>query len=90
MLLRYTGPQPVTFTSLGVEVEPGGTFDIPDEDAGSFLARADIEAVPADEPPPDKAPRGKRAAKTASPETTSPAGDGATPAGPVPDPTSTP
>ncbi|NUP47552.1 MAG: hypothetical protein HOW97_09615 [Catenulispora sp.] len=89
MLLRYTGSTPVTFTRPGVEAEPGGTFEVPDDEAAGFLARADIEAAPDENLPTDKAPRGKRAAKTTDPETPS-AGDGATPAGQVPDPTDTP
>ena len=85
MLLRYTGQQPVTFTSLGIEVEPGGTFEVPDSDAPGYLTRGDVEA--ADVAPADRPARGKRATKA---DESVPAGDGTTPAGPTPDTTEAP
>lgn len=44
MRLRYTGTHAVTFISGRVgAVEPGGEFDVPDEDADRFLSRPDVE-----------------------------------------------
>lgn len=83
MLLRYTGPVPVTFVGLGVTVEPGDTFEAPDEQAAAFTARADVEQAPAE-------PKARsRRAKADDPPAPDPAGDPATPAGPVPDTTAT-
>ena len=65
MRLRYTGTRPVSFTSIGVEVEPGDEFDVPDDIAEAFSRRTDLEIVAAPEPAPAKAVR--RAAK-ADPE----------------------
>lgn len=45
MNLRYTGALPVTFVESVGEVEPGGEFFVPDEDAPRYLARADVEQV---------------------------------------------
>lgn len=63
MRLRYAGQQPVTFTVLGLEVQPGDEFEVDDVEAQRLLARADVEEVPA-------APvrRGKAAKSAAVPE----------------------
>lgn len=46
MRLRYVGSAPTTFMGHGVgEVEPRQEFDVLDDAAGGFLARADIEQV---------------------------------------------
>jgi hypothetical protein len=66
--LRYTGPTPTTFAVLGIEAAPGDEFEIPEETAAAYLARADVEAV--------EAPKGRRRAKTdetADTETAGPA-----------------
>lgn len=57
MLLRFTGTQPVTFPSIGAEVFPGDEFEVPDDIAGAFTARADID------PAATTAPRARRPAK---------------------------
>lgn len=72
MRLLYTGLLPVTFPSHGVSVEPGDAFDVPDDAAASYLARADVEAAP--EPVLSKPRRGK------SEPTPDPAGDVPAPA----------
>jgi hypothetical protein len=84
VLLRYTGPGPVLFTSIGLEVAPGDEFEVPDEGAEAFTRRADIEAAA-----PERPAKAKRAARTDAVQAAAPdpAGDSATPAGPVPDPT---
>lgn len=56
MRLRYTGVNPVTFMDARAgECQPGDEFTLPDEDAASFLVRADVEEVKDDgeEPPTD-------------------------------------
>lgn len=72
MRLRYTGPVPITFSSIGVEAEPGDEFRVPDEDAAGFLSRADVESVPDPEPEaaPVATPKAKATKAAASPETT--------------------
>lgn len=62
MRLRYAGQQPVTFTVLGLEVEPGDVFEVDDVEAQRLLARADVEEVPA------PTARRSKAAKSAAPE----------------------
>lgn len=55
MRLRYIGTSPISFQSLGIDVEPGEEFDAPDEVANGYTRRADVEAVDAaDEPKPAK------------------------------------
>jgi hypothetical protein len=68
--LRYVGAQPTTFITLGVEVEPGDEFEVPDDAAHGLLARADIEEVAA-----PSTPR-RKAAKASAPD----------PSGTTPDP----
>lgn len=63
MRLRYTGPVPVTFVVLGLEVVPGAEFEIDDVDAQRLLARADVEEV-VDVQPPVR----RKAAQAAVPE----------------------
>lgn len=47
MRLRYTGPVPTTFVTHGVgEVDTGGEFEVPDDEAVGFLARPDVELAP--------------------------------------------
>lgn len=58
MRLRYVGAQPTTFITLGVEVDSGGEFEVPDDAAPGLLARADVEEAPA--------PTRRKAAKAAS------------------------
>lgn len=42
--LRYTGDQAVTFMTHGVgEVEPGGTFGVPESALLAFMRRGDVE-----------------------------------------------
>lgn len=42
--LRYTGDQAVTFMTHGVgEVEPGGSFEVPESALPSFMRRGDVE-----------------------------------------------
>lgn len=53
MRLRYIGPAAVSFAVLGIEVEPGGEFEVDDSLAGAFLHRPDVEVVE-DPPPPRK------------------------------------
>lgn len=86
MLLRYTGPGPVLFTSIGVEVDTGTEFEVPDEDAAGFTRRADVEQVAA---PPRTRTR-RTSPPGVMPIAPDPAGDSTTPAGPVPDPTEAP
>lgn len=64
MRLRYAGALPVTFTVLGLEVQPGDEFEVDDAEGQRLLRRPDVEEVPAAEAP---ARRGK-AAKSATPE----------------------
>lgn len=46
MKLRYTGPAPTTFMTHGVgEIDTGSEFEVPDDEAQSFLARPDVEPV---------------------------------------------
>lgn len=71
MRFRYTGPLPVTFPTIGVEVEPGDEFEVPDLAAPGFAARADLEALPDPKPP-----RARRAAKA---DDTDPTGTEPTP-----------
>lgn len=64
MRLRYTGPNPVTFVGAGLEVEPGGEFVVPDDDAGGYLAHPHIEEINEAAPVPPRSvsrPRGKQA-----------------------------
>ena len=50
VVLRYTGEQSVSFLDHGIgQVEPGGTFTVPADDAERFTRRADIQL--AGEPP---------------------------------------
>lgn len=42
MRVRYTGPIPTTFLTVG-EVEPGAEFDVPDEVADRYLQHGHIE-----------------------------------------------
>jgi hypothetical protein len=54
--LRYVGLVPTTFMHSAVgEVQPGGVFAVPDEDADGFLARRDVEQAP--EPEAEARPR---------------------------------
>lgn len=69
MRLRYTGPWPVSFPALGLEVEPGTEFDAPDQLAEGLLRRPDIEAAP-----PAPSPKARRRAK--DPDPTETAGQG--------------
>lgn len=64
MRLRYAGQQPVTFTVLGLEVEPGAEFEVDDTEGQRLLARPDVEEV--------QPPARRKAAKSAAPE---PAGE---------------
>lgn len=46
MRLRYVGATPTTFITGSVgSVEPGDEFNVPDELASAFQARADVEEV---------------------------------------------
>lgn len=47
MRLRYIGSAPTSFMALGAEVFPGDSFEVPDEVAAGYLARADVEEAPA-------------------------------------------
>jgi hypothetical protein len=49
--LRYTGTRPVTLMTLGIEVEPGGEFEIADGAGGAFEDRPDFERLDAPEEP---------------------------------------
>lgn len=61
MLLRYTGPGPVTFTDPRVgEVHPGDVFEVPDDEADAFTSRADVG--------PNTAPPRPRTRRTAPPD----------------------
>jgi hypothetical protein len=62
--LRYVGSTPTTFVTVGVEVDPGDEFEVPDDAAPGLLACADVEELPA--------PTRRKAAKAAP---ASPAGD---------------
>lgn len=53
MLIRNTGPVPVSIPALGVDVEPGDTFDAPDELATELLGRPGF-----DQPAKPRKPRG--------------------------------
>lgn len=61
--LLYTGPAPVTFVALGVEVEPGATFDAPAGLAEALLRRPDIRAAD----PPAVSKTRRKAAKDPDP-----------------------
>lgn len=74
MRLRYIGSAPTSFMALGAEVFPGDPFEVPDEVAASYLARADIEEAPAVEA------RSLRKSKSSASD----------PAGQSPEPTVTP
>lgn len=72
MKLRYVGSVPTSFMALGLEVNPGQEFDVPDDEAKSYLSRADINEVvdeasaentAEDKPEPAKAPAKATAAK---------------------------
>jgi hypothetical protein len=47
--LRYTGTRPVTLMTLGIEVEPGGEFEIADGAGSAFAERPDFERLDAPE-----------------------------------------
>lgn len=76
MHLRYVGPHPITFADPRVgEVHPGDEFEVPDDLAGSFTSRADVE--PAEAAPPPRARKGKTSPASDDPTalTTEEAGD---------------
>lgn len=62
MRLRYAGQQPVTFTVLGLEVEPGAEFEVDDTEGQRLLARPDVEEVQ----PPARRKAAKQAAVSES------------------------
>ncbi|MHA6764681.1 hypothetical protein [Streptacidiphilus sp. PAMC 29251] len=66
MRLRYAGVLPTTFVTVGVEVDPGGEFEVPDDAAPGLLARADIEEMSAPSAPRRKAAK----APAADPDST--------------------
>lgn len=61
MRLRYTGPVPVSFVALGLAVDPGDEFEIPDEHAPGLVARNDIDEVAIVPPRSVSRPRSKAA-----------------------------
>lgn len=73
MRLRYTGPVPVTFVALGLELEPGAEVEISDDvEAQRLLRRSDVEEVQAPSPR-------RKAAKQAVAPADSPAGEAPAP-----------
>lgn len=65
MRLRYIGTSPISFQTLGIDVEPGEEFDAPDEVADGYTRRADVEAV-AEPKSAKKSPAAKSAATPAA------------------------
>lgn len=78
MKLLFTGVMPVTFPTVGLEVQPGDEFEVADDLAPGFLARADVEAPPPD--PPRRRPSKSSAAPTGGVSVSGPVPDAPAPA----------
>ena len=61
--LLYNGSTTISFMGLALEVHPGGTFSVPDDQAEAYLSREDIITAPEPEPvtaPPSTPSKAKK------------------------------